>query len=213
MTHSLRQAVAILALTLVSLELLLSGCSGGTTGTGRPATIVTGRVFSADGSPLPDGTIVTILESGDSAPLLDGSFAITVSERQSTISLLIESSNIQSTATIPDVPDDALVIEVEVRLRPDGTADVTNTEVTTPPDDTPTAIPSVIPSAQPTTAASPTPRPSFTNTPIFETPTPKPTSTVFIPPNPVNTNTPTPTPAGMGSNNTPTVTPIPSATI
>lgn len=213
MINHARSTLATLALIIGSIALISGGCSGGTTGTGRPATIVTGRILTSSGDPLPDGATVTILETGDAGETLNGSFTISIFEVAPTLSLLIESPTVQSTAIIPDIPDNARTIEVTVRLRDDGGADVTDSDITTDTPPVPTETPKASPSPRPT-IVEPTPTVRVTPTTISPTSTPTVKPIEATPsPAPIYTPTRTPTPNGMGVGNTPTATPIPSATV
>lgn len=89
------------ALVVFALCLIVSGCGGGTRGTGdQLKSLVIGTVVDTAGAPLA-GATVTQLETGDStATDGDGVFALAVAVEDGAASLLIEREGFEGTVTL-----------------------------------------------------------------------------------------------------------------
>lgn len=136
--------------TLLFLALILvSGCGGGTRGTGDIPrdTVIRGKVLSPDGA-AEEGVSITVLETGESTRSNEnGDFEVVTEATSSELSLLIERQDIQGTIALGRVEEESpgrVVIEVAVTVDVEGgqvlVEDITVT-VEGSSEDVPTALP------------------------------------------------------------------------
>jgi len=183
------------SLVLLVAFLFLSGCGGGTTGTGGTGSDeFAGRIVSISGKPIVSANVV-IEETGDSTVSdNNGDFRIetsTVTPKQAT--LLVETASAHGSVVVDQLPDGPAIIEVSLQLdEKQNSLAVTSKKIR--PKKKPTPKPTAVPSALPTPpSVTPTPDSTSEPTPI-ETPTPSATPVESATPSESPTITPSPTP-------------------
>ena len=103
------------SITLALLvSVLLLGCGGGTTGTGSTgASDFRGRIALDNGTPL-SGVEVTVSETGESAITDEnGNFQFEATFTGAEVNLFLETSGLQGTLNLGEIPDNSIV-EVDI---------------------------------------------------------------------------------------------------
>ncbi len=106
----------LMQVLVVILLALLSGCGGGSAGTG--GRTLTGTVETAQAQPLP-GVTVTLAETGDSAVTdANGSFVIVADEIPPNANLVMHAPNLDITVPVVAGPDGGSAVRVSVTINP-----------------------------------------------------------------------------------------------
>lgn len=107
---------------LITTAILLTGCGGGTTGTGDTERVqLKGQLLSETGTPLED-VRVTLLETGDSVVSNEsGNFSLPLPIKGSEFSLLLEKNGAETTASFTDETATS-ELRVEIVLGSNGTS-------------------------------------------------------------------------------------------
>ena len=109
MNFSLPKIFRFTALSLL-ITVLIIGCGGGTTGTGSTgASDFRGRIALDNGTPL-SGVEVTVSETGESAVTDEnGQFQFEASFTGAEVNLFLETSGLQGTLNLGEIPNDSIV--------------------------------------------------------------------------------------------------------
>lgn len=109
--------VTILCLLGMICVLLLASCGGGTGGTGGDgSTRISGKLLNQDRQPVAAGNIA-ISETGDSSVSdSEGNFALNAEVPGNTVTFFVEKDSTEASATLSDVPDRPLAIDVTLQL-------------------------------------------------------------------------------------------------
>jgi hypothetical protein len=108
-----------LARILISLFMvvgtLLSGCGGGTTGSGDASGLrVMGGVRSPDGTPISEALVSDIVSGTSTSTDSAGAFVLNAQRTDGAVSLDVTAQGTSGTITVPNVPDTTTSITIEV---------------------------------------------------------------------------------------------------
>ncbi len=182
------------------------GCGGGTRGTGTGFE-VSGKVLESGSETPLAGITVTVAMTGESALTNEfGEFNIQSSFAGKDLDLLLSSSDVNTSLTLPDVPQAATGVRLKLLVaRAAQTVIADEVEFIgvdngsggkTSAPSTPTPSPSPVPTPAPQPTLPPTPTPTAPGDP---TPTATPTPTTTPTPSPTATASPAPTPIAAPS--------------
>lgn len=137
--------LALAAFGLVLVSILLSGCGGGTTGTGGSSSDqFVGRILDSSGKPVSGATII-VAETGDSAQSAgDGTFSIETDLSADKATLLVDIGSVESRVVVDEIPAEDSVIEVVLEVEPEGDS-VKLTDKKVRPKKTPSPTPARTP--------------------------------------------------------------------
>jgi hypothetical protein len=172
-------------LPLFLFFILVSGCGGGTTGTGGTGNSeFSGKILDISGSPVAQA-LITLEETGDSAVSDDrGSFLLESKIETDMVTLLVDSKETEAQTVIDEIPAGAQEIDLSLELdRKEKTVKVTKKTIAPRPKPTRTPRPVVTSGtdgAEPTLAPEPTI--SITEVPALPEGTPTPLSTGTVEP-------------------------------
>ena len=111
------RAEGLLEFLLITI-VLLSGCGGGSEGTGTGAIprTLTGTVLGQDGKPV-SGAIVTVLNTGDTTTTSPtGDFLLPLPLELNQFTVEVDSGNVKGNVNIPAIDQDVTTVQVAIKV-------------------------------------------------------------------------------------------------